>query len=275
MKIVYCGYDFFAPCLDELLKEGHEIIKLYTFDTDNVYNFNAKVLELASSNNIPVSFSKPSKAEIFNLFAEQKCDLLITAGYIYYIPIPNDCNFRGVNIHPTYLPNGKGPWPLPLIILKEKYGGVTIHRITEEIDNGPILIQDKIVLHDNEDLETLSCRSQLCAVNLIKTLFSDFDFYWNNAREQEPGEYWAYPSEAEMSFDGNMKVKDIDRVIRAFGKFDSCAHFLGKNWLIHDANCWEEKHSFEPNTIVLETNKEVLLAAVDGFVCIRYFEEEV
>lgn len=276
MKIAYFGYDFFYGCMQTLLEQGHTIIQLFTFETDNKYNFKEKVEQIAQENNIPVSYVKPTKDIIRNLFLEKGCDLLVVAGYIYKIPIIDEINCKGINIHPTLLPKGKGPWPLPYVILRnEEYTGSTIHIMTNELDSGPILVQDKFRVLENEDLETLSCRSQLSAVKALKELLSDFDNYWQNALTQGEGEYWEYPSDETMTFNGNMKVEEIDRIIRAFGKFDSCAEFLGKKWLIHDANCWKEDHSYTPNTVVHVTNKEVLLAAIDGFVCIRYFEEDI
>lgn len=35
MKIAYFGYDFFYDCLKTVLSEGHDVIKVFTFDTDN------------------------------------------------------------------------------------------------------------------------------------------------------------------------------------------------------------------------------------------------
>src|SRR5699024_2041648 len=124
-----------------------------------------------------------------------------------------------INIHPTLLPKGRGPWPLPWIILKnEKYSGVTIHRLTNDMDKGPILLQEKFKILDNEDLETLSCRSQVLAKKLIVEVISNFDYYYANAKEQGEGEYYPYPTDEDMTFNGLMKVDDIDRIIRAFGK---------------------------------------------------------
>lgn len=275
MKIAYCGYDFFYTCLEELINEGNTILKIFTFETDDKYNYKCKIENIASNNGIPISYNKPTEQEILNLFEQQGCDLIVTAGYIYKIPVIKSKSFKGINIHPTLLPKGRGPWPLPDVILREeKYSGVTIHQITEEMDGGPILIQEKFPVLKNEDLETLSCRSQIIAVKILKKLMVNFSEYWLNAIPQINGEYWEYPSEESMTFSGNMKVDEIDKIIRAFGKFDSCASFLGKKWLVHDANCWKEEHSYKPNSIVHITNKEVLLAAVDGFVCIRYFEED-
>ena len=49
MRIVYCGYDFFYGCLEELVKDkNNTIVKIFTFETDNKYNFNDKIKSIAN-----------------------------------------------------------------------------------------------------------------------------------------------------------------------------------------------------------------------------------
>lgn len=273
MRIAYCGYDFFWDCFKMLCeKEGIEIIKTYTFETDNVYNYNSRLISTAHEYGIPISLEKISEREVEKLFNYEGCEYIISAAYPYKIPIGN---FKGINIHPTLLPIGRGPWPLPRVILSEqKESGVTLHKLVNELDSGDILLQEKFSLLEREDLETLSCRCQMLAVKLLSQLFDNIDFYWESATAQGEGEYWGYPTDEEMTFDGNMTVDEIDRIVRAYGKFDSCVNFLDKSWLVWDVNCWKEEHSYIPGTIVHQTNKEYLMAVKDGFVCLRFFKED-
>lgn len=276
MRIAYCGYDFFYTCLKKLLSMKQiEVVKVFTFKTDNKYNYNKYIMKLAKENRIPVTTRKISENAVRNLFRKEHCDCIVTAGYPYKIPVIRETAFRGVNIHPTLLPQGRGSWPLPFVILKglEK-NGVTLHKINEKFDEGDILLQRSFPISEREDLETLSCKCQIMAEQMTETVFSDFERYWDHAVPQTGGEYWNYPTSEEMSFDFSMSVRDIDRVVRAYGKFDSCVKFSGKAWLIWDASCWQEKHNYQPGTIVHTTNKEYLIAAKDGFVCLRFYEED-
>lgn len=277
MRIAYCGYDFFYSCLRKFIDMNHvEIIKIFTFETDNKYNYNKYIVDLSKMNNIPITFQRISEQDVYDLFTKHNCDCIITAAYPFKVPLVENVGFKGINIHPTLLPMGRGRWPLPFIILKGlKESGVTLHKINENFDEGDIIIQKSFQIHDKEDLETLSCRSQILAECLIEEVFNNFEYYWKNATPQTEGEYWSYPTLEEMSFDFSMSVDQIDRIIRAYGKFDSCVNFLDKSWLVWDANCWKETHNYQPGTIVHATNKEYLVAAKDGFVCLRFFEEEI
>ena len=273
MKIAYCGYDFFSDCLNTLCNMPNiEIVKVFTFPTDNKYNFNNSIISIANEHNIPYSLIPITPDDMYELFEKLGCRCIVSAAYPYKIPIKH---YDGINIHPTLLPVGRGPWPLPKIILsKQKESGVTIHKLTDKFDSGDILIQERFEVFPREDLETLSCRSQMLAKELIEKLFNNYDSYWNNAVKQVGGEYWNYPTDDEMTFSGEMTVDEIDRIVRAYGKFDSCVRFQGKTWLVWDVNCWQEDHNYKPGEVVHQTNREYVMAAKDGFVCMRFLCEE-
>lgn len=197
------------------------------------------------------------------------CDLVIVAAYPYKIPIVKGMP-RMVNIHPTLIPYGRGPWPLPWIILKGlKKSGVTIHKIARDFDVGDILIQDGFTVANDDNLETVSVKSQMLAEALLGELLKRFDHYWNEAKKQSVGSYWKMPEPKDRTIDWNSSVADIDRVVRAFGKFESYARFSGKDWLVRDVVVWKERHFFELGTVVNKVNKMAVVAAKDGFVCVR------
>lgn len=273
MKIAYFGYDFFSGCLSTLLKQGHQVLRVFSFETDNKYNFNEQVIRQASRHGIPTKIDKVSAKDIEELRREG-CDLLVSAAYPYRIPIDSNRD-RGINIHPTLLPEGRGPWPLPYVILKDlKESGITLHKLDEQLDSGAILLQEGFSIVPQETLESLSFKCHLAAVRLIEQLMSDFDQIWQNARKQQGGSYWRFPPDEEQTIDWKQPVTDIDRLIRAYGKLHSTANFDGHTWLVADATVWKEPHDFTPGAVVQRSNREVLIAAADGYVCLRHFERE-
>lgn len=58
---------------------------------------------------------------------------------------------------------------------------------------------------------------------------------------------------------------------RVFGKFMSLARFDNTDWLVEDVSVWKAKHDYKCGEVVLRGNREVVLAAQDGFVCLRHF----
>lgn len=77
MKICYLGYDFFYGCLEEILRlKNVEVLKIFTFKTDNKYNFNYNIVKLANENNIPLEYNRITKEDI-NKLIQEGCELLI------------------------------------------------------------------------------------------------------------------------------------------------------------------------------------------------------
>jgi len=70
-----------------------------------------------------------------------------------------------------------------------------------------------------------------------------------------------------------MCVEEIDRICRAFGKFSALAVFDSVLWNIYELSAWQEQHSFTPGQKIHMTNTETVIAASDGLVCLRYFQQ--
>ena len=274
MKIAYCGFDFFHACLRHLLEAGHEIHRLYSFPCDGRFNFNTYVRELARGRRIPFSV-KPVTADDIHVLEQKGVELLLTAGYQYKIPDLSASSIKGINIHPTLLPTGRGVWPLPWVILnKLSRSGVTLHKLSNEMDGGDILLQHGFNVDATENLETLSCKVQLLAVDLLKQVMENIDSCWQQAAPQQgEASAWPMPGMNERYLDWQQSITDIERIARAFGKFGSCCHFDNKMWWVYDLSVWSTAHGQAPGTVVHRTNTETVIAASDGLVCLRYFQQ--
>lgn len=105
----------------------------------------------AQKENIPFLQLKTLKSEesaksILSYFGEG-ADFFVVTHYSKFIP-QNILDFpkNGIlNIHPSLLPKLRGPSPIKSGILEENETGVTIIKLDEEMDHGPILGIEKIV----------------------------------------------------------------------------------------------------------------------------------
>lgn len=76
-------------------------------------------------------------------------ELFIVASYGKIIPqslldIPK---YGALNVHPSLLPQFRGPSPIQAALLEDqRETGVTIMKMDAEVDHGPIIAQDKVVL---------------------------------------------------------------------------------------------------------------------------------
>ena len=95
-----------------------------------------------------------------------KADLILLAGFMKKIPLNliNDYKNKIINIHPSLLPKygGSGYYGMKIhqsvIKYNEKETGVTIHFVTENYDEGPVIMQRKIIVRIDDTPEILSKR---------------------------------------------------------------------------------------------------------------------
>ncbi len=275
MKFVYCGYDFAIDTVLRLLDRGHHLIGILTFPCDNVFSFNTQALALAQQLDIPIIQDKPDQA-IIDDFIDQGAELFLAMGYLYKIPPIDFSKAYGVNVHPSYLPQGRSVMPLPHILMHApEAAGMTAHQLTQDFDAGDILIQEKIELSSEETVETLSCKMAMRMPDMIEKLISDLPNYWQKAQPQNESEVSNFPApDDEMRrIDWKQSVDFILKQHRAFGGFGVLFELEGKPWVAYRLMGWQESHSFKPGAVRHMSTREIVIAAKNGFICISQAQD--
>lgn len=244
MKIAYFGYDILVDCLKALYDNGNEIVKVFSVETDDEYEFNREIISFAKNHNIPYTLKKVTDRDLQEL-EKSGCHFVVCAGYFYRIPIEK-VMLNSVNIHPSLLPIGRGPWPMPVTLLKGlRESGVTLHTISEGFDEGDILMREKYFLAEDENLETMVEKIQKISAIMVTECVRNYDRYITNACKQGEGEYWKEPTENEMTFTPYMTIETIDRIIRAFWGYGSIFKIADKAIKVKKATCRRVEHSLE------------------------------
>ena len=216
MKIAYAGFDLMAEAL-EALSRNNRIVKLFTCPVDGVAETNGRVIALAESIGAPYTVSRITREDIDDLLKDG-CELLISAGYYYRIPV--DRRLPMVNIHPSLLPYGRGAWPMPLAILDRlPQCGVTVHKTEESFDTGDILLQRRFALDSDETLDTLMGKVNALLPDLMRELTGDFDRLWREAVPQGEGVYLPEPDPEDYLLSRSCTAEYADRVLRAFAGY--------------------------------------------------------
>ena len=131
------------------------------------------ILERAKRNNIPFFFlshkgksRKRFDQEITTVLKESGVDLILLIGFMRILSIEFCQTWRDrlLNVHPSLLPKYAGGVDVNIheevLRNREKETGCTIHFVTEDVDKGPILIQKKCNVDDNDTVETLKAKVQ-------------------------------------------------------------------------------------------------------------------
>lgn len=102
-------------------------------------------------------------AEVVRILHENSIDIVVLAGFMHYVApeIIHAYQGRILNIHPSLLPayGGKGMYGHyvheSVVAAGEKESGVTVHLVTEEMDKGEIILQERLPLSEGETAESL------------------------------------------------------------------------------------------------------------------------
>lgn len=75
------------------------------------------------------------------------------------------------NVHPGPLPSYRGPDPIfQQIKNKEKQAGVTLHKVNDRMDSGPVVLTEMIVLDPTDTHGILAGKLAFVAANLVRLL---------------------------------------------------------------------------------------------------------
>ncbi len=275
MKFVYFGYDFMLPSVLRLLEDGHELLGIFSFECDNVFNFNVHTKAHAERLDIPFTTGRPLDMDI-HAFIEQGVEVFLSAGYPHKIPPIPEQSAYGINFHPSLLPEGRGIMPTPTILMKyPEVSGVTVHKLSNIFDDGDILFQRKIPITPQDDVETLSARIAMIAPDILSMVFKKLPDLWEHASPQPAAKASKFPmpDESMRTLNWNKTVAEIKKTGRAFGRFGCIARFDDKLWAIYNFNGWEEEHKLPIGQIACILSREIIIAAQDGFICLKEYQE--
>ena len=264
MKIAYFGYNALSSCLDLLIRRGHEIVCIYTGES-SVHT--DRVIRYSKLNQIPLSFEKPDQHQM-DALVHAGVDLFLSAEYPWKIPAPEQLKYA-INIHPTMLPKGRGPTPLPLLILTyPQHAGITLHKMTNEFDEGEILLQKKLTLCEYESFDTLSAKVYLEAPHLLDALLSNIDHYYLNGTKQKSGTYWEKITHLDQTINWNRLTSKLLRQFRAFGSLGVYAEIQGQICLITAAEGVPFQHEISAGELVSIDENRLVVASSDGLISI-------
>ena len=117
-------------------------------------------IERANKLGIPhVRISNKDDEQRIQILNAWRVDFIILAGYMRVLSpefikaFPN----KIINVHPSLLPKYKGLNAVEQAMEAcERVTGCTVHWVTEELDGGPIIIQSKVPILEDDDVKSLT-----------------------------------------------------------------------------------------------------------------------
>ena len=176
-KIIFMGTPLFSvPILKSLYQNGYSISVVYTQPpqkSQRGQKINKSPIQ-GISETLKIDYRTPSSLknnkEEYNYIKELDADLAIVVAYGKIIPKEylNLVKKGFINIHASLLPKWRGAAPIQRSIMNlERETGISIMKIGEKLDTGPICNSYKIKIMDNDNTETISEKLSALAAKKI------------------------------------------------------------------------------------------------------------
>tara|TARA_B100001029_G_scaffold179109_1_gene187513 strand:- start:1762 stop:2691 length:930 start_codon:yes stop_codon:yes gene_type:complete len=182
-KIIFMGTPIFAvPILKSLYQNGYPIAVVYTQPpkkSQRGQKINKSPVQ-SISETLNLDFRSPQTLrdnnEEYNFLRELNADLAIVVAYGQIIP-KNFLNLtkKGfINIHGSILPKWRGAAPIQRSIMKlDTETGISIMKINDELDSGPICNVYKINIDQNNNAHEITEKLSLLAAEKILVNIDD------------------------------------------------------------------------------------------------------
>ncbi|MBA3074107.1 MAG: methionyl-tRNA formyltransferase [Anaerolineae bacterium] len=123
-----------------------------------------------------------------------------------------------INVHASYLPRWRGAAPIQAAILHgDEFTGVSIMKMDAGIDTGPVLIQEKVYLAENETLSSLTDKLSILGGSLLLDALEDYiaGRLSPTAQPESGDTYAGMLNKEDGLLDFSKSAIQIDRKVRA------------------------------------------------------------
>lgn len=231
-QVIFFGTpNFVIPVLEELV-QNFTVVAVVT--TPDALAGRKKILTLspvkvaAQKHQIPVFTPqkmslKHADPDLINQLTTLRPDISVIASYGKLIPeqIIDLPKYGSLNIHPSRLPEFRGPTPVPASILAGvTNSAVTIIKVDTQMDHGPILTQKELTITPVDTSESLLKRAfELGAKILIPTIQSYISGEINALPQDDTKATFCQLMTKEAGYfdlENPPPIEALDRMIRAY-----------------------------------------------------------
>ena len=186
-----------------------------------------------------------------------------------------------INVHASFLPRWRGAAPIHRAILSgDKYTGVSIMKVTRGLDKGPILLQEKILISNNDSYGSLSKKIMEVGFKLLVSCLERIVSGTYSLKEQfeDDATYADKICKKETKINWKEEPNLILRKIRAFNPFPGAwTEFENSNerLKIFQADYVKECRNFKDKNVSVGTISDALtVKCTKGFIKINELQKQ-
>ena len=224
-KIIFMGSPKIASDYLEVLINNNFVISAIFSQPPKKKSRGMKIIEsevhqLANKNNIEVFCPNTFDKNTIQIVKNLNPDLIIVMAYGKILPkeILDIPSFGCINIHVSLLPRWRGAAPIEHSLMNgDKETGISIIKLIEKLDAGPIINQKKIDIEHDDNKNSLSEKLTNVGIKLlVETISLIFDK--NISYSNQDDNYATYAnkiSSEDRKIDFNKPVNEVLNLIRA------------------------------------------------------------
>ena len=233
LKIIFMGTpDFAVPILKSIYKSNNQILEVYT-QPPKKKNRGQKILsspvhKCADELNLKTRFPNSLETnEELDHFKSLKPDVVLVVAYGKILPkkLLNLDKILFINLHASLLPKWRGAAPIQRAIMNmDKETGISVMKIVEKLDAGPIMLKSKIKLTKESNYDDISNQMAGVGSSLIIEALDLINENKANFVDQDESEatYAKKIDKSESKINWNEKASKIIAKINAFNPSPGC-----------------------------------------------------
>lgn len=149
-----------------------------------------------------VSVANVNDPDVIQKLAARDLDLFVSfqCDQIFHEPLIDTARLAVLNVHPAYLPDGRGPFPvIAAAAHDEVMTGVTVHLIVDRgIDSGDILKRSAVSVPSGRSVLYNEHVLYCAGVELLGSVLDAFAAHHLQRWPQSGGSYYSYPDKGDM-----------------------------------------------------------------------------
>lgn len=210
-------------CIEKIYEIGGNLDLLITLKDEKAKNKSGRIYldEFAEKQDVPLlKINHINDEEAINALIKYDIDWMFIIGWsqIAGEKVINTPKYGSIGMHPTLLPKGRGRAAIPWAIIKGlTKTGVTMFKLDEGVDTGPILGQIEIPMEEDENASTLYKKVNIAHESLIEQIWPSLKDGSLKATVQDDSQatYWEGRKPEDGEIKQTMSVVEVDRLVRA------------------------------------------------------------
>jgi methionyl-tRNA formyltransferase len=283
MNIVFAGTPAFAvPTLRTLLERGHHVVAVYT-QPDRPAGRGRKltaspVKQYALEQNLPVHQPGSLRGAEGELAALNP-DAMVVVAYGLLLPKPVLAvpRYGCINVHASLLPRWRGAAPIARAIeAGDRETGVGIMQMEAGLDTGPVLLERRIPIRDDDTTATLEQRLALLGAEALGDALDQLVQGKLVPRPQHHADacYASKLQKGETKIDWSQSARQIHRKIRALNPWPVAS----TTWRGETLRLWnagapiDSVASTAPGTVIAADSDGIVVTTGDGALAITQLQ---